>query len=161
MAAAHVSGTAAFVLSAQALTTNALKARILGTVDVVYGLVGKTTTGGRLNLCRAIGSCRDFTVVVRPPTVTLPASGGVADYTVSLRRSGGLPDPVKLSVGPLPPYSALSLPTSILTTTTTSVTFKLKVSARTPPGSYELTVMGKGGSPIRERAVIAVLVKSP
>ena len=29
------------------------------------------------------------------------------------------------------------------------------------PGSYEITITGKGGSPTRERAVIAVLVKSP
>ena len=161
MAVAHVSGTAAFLLAAQALTTSALKARILGTVDVVYGLVGKTATGGRLNLCRAIASCSDFTVVVRPPTASVPAAGGLAKYTVGLRRSGGFSDPVRFSVAPLPPNSGLNVTPSVVTGTTTWVIVTLKVSAATPQGSYEFTITGKGGSPTRERAVIAVLVKDP
>jgi hypothetical protein len=162
MAVAHVSGTAAFLLAAQALTTSALKARILGTVDVVNGLAGKTATGGRLNLCRASGSCRDFTVAVRPVTVSLPPSGGFAEYTVSVRRSGGFSDPVTLSLGPLPPHVSLSPPTTnVLKRATKWVRLRLKASARLAPGSYEITITGKGGSPTRERAVIAVLVKSP
>jgi len=58
MAAPQVSGAAALVLSAEpTLTTAQLEARLLGAVDLVPALAGRTVTGGRLDVCRAVTGC--------------------------------------------------------------------------------------------------------
>jgi Subtilase family len=57
MAAPHVSGAAALVLSRCALGTAALKSAIIGNVDAVAGLAGKVSTGGRLNVDRILRAC--------------------------------------------------------------------------------------------------------
>jgi subtilisin family serine protease len=55
MAAPHVSGAAALLLSAQPrLTAAQVKQRLLATVDRAPSLAGKTVTGGRLNVARAL-----------------------------------------------------------------------------------------------------------
>jgi aminopeptidase S len=57
MATPHVSGAAALVLSSCALSTANLKANILNNVDPISSLAGRTVTGGRLNVNRAIRAC--------------------------------------------------------------------------------------------------------
>jgi len=57
-AAPHVSGAAALILSAcSQLTVNELKALILNNVDPLPSLTGKVSTGGRLNVYKAIQNC--------------------------------------------------------------------------------------------------------
>ncbi len=63
MAVPHVTGAAALVNAATALTGRELRARLLGAVDRVTSLQGFTVTGGRLNIQRAVASA---------PTVTMP-----------------------------------------------------------------------------------------
>ena len=69
MAAPHVSGAAALVLSKCALSTAALKANLLGHVTPRASLSGITVTGGRLNVDAAIRSCA---VSPPPPGVSKP-----------------------------------------------------------------------------------------
>jgi subtilisin family serine protease len=57
MATPHVSGAAALVLSRCSLTTAQLKANLMNNVDPVSSLAGRTVTGGRLNVDRAIRAC--------------------------------------------------------------------------------------------------------
>lgn len=58
MATPHVAGAALLTLGAcPALSVAQLKATLLGAVDNVSSLQGKTITGGRLNVNRAIQSC--------------------------------------------------------------------------------------------------------
>jgi subtilisin family serine protease len=58
MATPHVSGAAALVLSrCSSLTTAQLKANLMNNVDPVSSLAGRTVTGGRLNVDRAIRAC--------------------------------------------------------------------------------------------------------
>jgi subtilisin family serine protease len=57
MATPHVSGAAALLLSRCTLDTPSLKSLILATVDADPALAGKTITGGRLNLARAVDGC--------------------------------------------------------------------------------------------------------
>jgi len=57
MATPHVAGAAALVLSKCALSTANLKANILNNVDLVSSLSGRTVTGGRLNVDKAIRAC--------------------------------------------------------------------------------------------------------
>jgi hypothetical protein len=57
MGAPQVSGAAALVLSKSSMSASALKADILGTVDVLPALAGLVRTGGRLNVCKALPGC--------------------------------------------------------------------------------------------------------
>lgn len=57
MAAPHVAGAGALIRSVCARNTYAIKQTILNNVDLVPALSGKTVTGGRLNLERAVRSC--------------------------------------------------------------------------------------------------------
>jgi subtilisin family serine protease len=57
MATPHVSGAAALVLSRCSLSTANLKANLMGNVDQISSLAGRTVTGGRLNVNRSIRAC--------------------------------------------------------------------------------------------------------
>lgn len=79
MATPYVSGAAALMLSACTLATPDLKKNLLDNVDLIPALAGQTTTGGRLNVNRAIRSCNG-------PAGLSPSS--VSFGTVSLGKSG-------------------------------------------------------------------------
>lgn len=70
MATPHVAGAAALALAVDpTLTVSQLRSGLLGTVDAVVGLAGKTVTGGRLNVGRLVESLSS------EPTVPMPPSG--------------------------------------------------------------------------------------
>ena len=70
MATPHVAGAAALALAVDpTLTVSQLRTGLLGTVDAVGGLSGKTVTGGRLNVGRLVESLSS------EPTIPLPPSG--------------------------------------------------------------------------------------
>jgi subtilisin family serine protease len=81
MAVPHVAGAAALMLSlSPSLSVAQLKSKILSSVDPVPALAGKTVSGGRLNLYKAL-----FAADVTPPTAPAnldahydSAQGGVA-----------------------------------------------------------------------------------
>ena len=81
MAAPHVSGAAVLVLSACNLNTASLKSTLLNNVDVIPALTGKTVTGGRLNVNRAIRSC------IAPQLPPLP-NGAVSFLKVDVAAQG-------------------------------------------------------------------------
>ena len=87
MAAPHVTGTAALLLSlAPQLTPAQLKQVILATADPLPGLTGKTVTGGRLNAGSAVGLVADALAQVAaapsqaspPPSPPTTSSGQAA-----------------------------------------------------------------------------------
>ena len=86
MATPHVSGAAMLVLSACTLSTSALKAALLNNTDPIPSLLGRTTTGGRLNVNRAIRSCG--TAVPASNTQNLlwhnQTTGALAEWLVSV-----------------------------------------------------------------------------
>ncbi len=57
MATPHVAGAAALVLSECNLSTANLKSNVLSNVDLVSSMSGRTVTGGRLNVNKAIRAC--------------------------------------------------------------------------------------------------------
>jgi hypothetical protein len=71
MAAAQVSGAAGLALSSQNMSTTALKADILGSVDRLPSLAGRVRTGGRLDVCKAIPACAS-TPPPPPPSPSPP-----------------------------------------------------------------------------------------
>jgi hypothetical protein len=83
MAAAQVSGAAALILSTGDLSTTNLQADILNNTDPIPALTGKTRTGGRLNICKAIPTCLEPVVTsLAPGNGTGGVSGGAAVYAV-------------------------------------------------------------------------------
>ena len=73
MATPHVSGAAALLLTRCSLDTAALKALLLTSVDPIPSLAGRTITGGRLNLARAIAGCGPAGNTAPTVTLTAPA----------------------------------------------------------------------------------------
>jgi subtilisin family serine protease len=74
MATPHVSGAAALLLSRCTLDTPSLKNLILSTVDADPALTGKTITGGRLDVGRAINACGRSGNVVPTVSLTTPSA---------------------------------------------------------------------------------------
>ncbi len=82
MAAPHVTGAAALIAAAQGLTGQALRARLLRSIDAVPALQGKTATGGRLNLRAAVSAPRggdDIVLYASAATIAGSAWTVVAD----------------------------------------------------------------------------------
>ena len=74
MAAPHVSGAAALLLSACSLTTADLKAALLTAADPIPAMAGVTRTGGRLNVNNAIRACAPLANPIPSLTSITPAS---------------------------------------------------------------------------------------
>jgi subtilisin family serine protease len=132
MAAPHVSGAAALLLSRCSLNTADLKSTILSNVDLIPSLGAITITGGRLNVNSAIRACAGqstFTLTPSPDRVspgdplavrwTAPAGHSAIDW-IALYRVGD----------PNTTYGWFSY-----TGDATSGTFT--VSAPADPGQYE------------------------
>jgi serine protease len=68
MAAPHVSGAAALVLSKCSLEVADLKATLLDNVDVVSSLSGRVSTSGRLDVDKALRACAPAQVAPSIPT---------------------------------------------------------------------------------------------
>lgn len=84
MAAPHVSGAAALVLSRCPLATAALKDALVGTVQPMDALAALTISGGRLDVNSAIHSC-----IAPPPAPTLSAVGGDGEVRLSWNSATG------------------------------------------------------------------------
>ena len=94
MAAPHVAGVAALVLSTEALGVAALRERLLVSADTVPGLEGVVASGRRLNACRAVGCTprTDFSPVlhVAPDAISVTAgSSTVLSAEVAATRTSG------------------------------------------------------------------------
>ena len=100
MAAPYVSGAAALVLSAcPGLTAATLKSTLLDSVDHIPALAGRTITGGRLNVDRAIRSCpvdlglKNLTFTtgtyIFTAKTSLTASSMTIDHTASVTFTAG------------------------------------------------------------------------
>jgi len=77
MATPQVTGAAALILSAEpAWSTAQVRSAIIGTVDPVPALSGKTRSGGRLDVCKAIPGCAPL-LGVSPGSMTMQASPGI------------------------------------------------------------------------------------
>jgi subtilisin family serine protease len=82
MATPHVSGAAALVLSRCALNTANLKTDILNNVDSISSMAGITTTGGRLNVNRAITACTACAgLLAAPLNIWWPNDGSILSGT--------------------------------------------------------------------------------
>jgi subtilisin family serine protease len=154
LAAAHVAGAAALILSTGTFDTATLKAKINGSVDPKASLTGKTITGGRLNVCRAIGCTGPqqpgYTITVNPVSQSVLA-GGTATYTVTLSSLNGFYGGVALSARDYPANTTVSFtPASISLAPGASApsTLQLKTTGETQGGAFKVSVIGTSGSTV-------------
>ncbi len=118
MAAPHVSGAAALVLSLCAIDTATLRETLLGTVDHVPDLEDVTVTGGRLNVNSALHACTS------PPSTPdgLTARGGDSRVTLTWPAVvGAMRYNVKRSLVSGGPYSILAEDVAGITFTDTGL----------------------------------------
>lgn len=152
MATPHVAGAAALILSTGTYTTSELKSQILNNVDPIASLSGKTTTGGRLNVCRAIPGCvipapmPNFLLSVSPSSQTVSRSGGTLTYSVTVNWQNSFTDPVNFTISGLPAGVSASFTPNPTSTNTSSL--KLTIPSSVSRGTFTFTVTGTGGSPI-------------
>jgi serine protease len=149
MAAPMVSGAAALVLSSCTLSTAGLRSNILSNVDAATTLTGRTTSGGRLNVYRAVSGCAgptpsSFRITVTPGTQSMDVNG-TANLTVSITAVGGFTGPVSLSASALPAgFGATFSPSTVGGTGTAIVT--LTTGPNVASGTYAIRITGTSGS---------------
>jgi serine protease len=151
MAAPHVSGVAALMLSLHPdLPVDVLKAKLLETVDPLASLAGKTLTGGRLNAQRALAALGPalptFHLTINPTTASL-TQGNATPFTVEVTPTNGFTGEVTLSLASTP---ALVGATATFTPNPVapggSASLSVATSFNTATGTYQLTVTGLSGS---------------
>ena len=149
MSSPTVSGAAALVLAACSLTTSQLRADILNNVDPLTTLAGKTTSGGRLNVYRALTACAGspqpgFRLSVTPGTQTTEVNGAVS-LTVRVSSVGGFTGPVSLAASGPTGITAAFNPSSISGGSGTS-TLTLTTGPAVQAGTYFINVSGTSGA---------------
>lgn len=156
MATPHVTGAAALILSApgqSGFTVAQLKAAILNNVDSISSLAGKTITGGRLNVCKAIPGCSDTATPTSTPTATstatptptrtLTSTPTATSTSTSTPTSTASPTPTRTHTStptatstftPTPTFTLTSTPdvTSTVTPTSTATYTPSPTATRTP-----------------------------
>lgn len=138
MAAPYVSGAAALLLSACSLNTDALRSNLLQNVDAVAGLSGRVSTGGRLNVFRALTRCAAPSVsMTATPTARTITAGTATTYSLATSTTGGLSGSATLSITGAPAGVTVSAPASVSLGTT--VTVNVNAALTTTPGTYNLT----------------------
>jgi subtilisin family serine protease len=160
MATPHVSGSAALILSKLTLTTAALKSQILNNVDSIPALAGITTTGGRLNVNKALGGVPppppgpDFTLSASPSSQTV-VQGLSTSYTVTITRTGGFTGAVTLSVSGLGAGATGTFSPNPTSGASSTLTVTTTPTAAT--GSFPLTITGTSGTLTRTTSVTLVV----
>jgi subtilisin family serine protease len=160
MATPHVAGAAALVLSVCALDTAGVKSNLLSNVDPIGSMTGVTTTGGRLNVNKAIRACSapatpDFSLSATPSSRSVTQGAGTT-YTVTVTPSGGFTGAVTLSASGLP---AAATATFSPNPTTGASTMTVTTGSTTPTGSYPLTITGTSGT--SHTATVTLVVTAP
>ena len=159
MAAPHVSGAAALVLSAcGSLSTASLKQLLLANVIPTFALSVTTSSRGRLNVDQAIRACAaDYSLSAAPLSQTV-SSGNGTSYTVNIARAAAFTGAITFSVSGLPSGAGGAFspnPTSSVASTLTITT-----SSTTPAGTYPLTITGLSGSLSRSTSATLIVTAS-
>ncbi|MFZ5863099.1 MAG: S8 family serine peptidase [Nitrospirota bacterium] len=157
-AAPHVSGAAALILSQfPSYTLTQVRDAILSTVDPIPALTGRTTTGGRLNVQRALLS--NFTVTAAPVSQAVTA-GGSTTYAVTVTSQGAFSGSVALTLGAMDANLAGSfIPTTVTVPASGTATSTLTISAQPSIaiGSYPVVIRGTAAGEVHTTTVTVVI----
>jgi probable HAF family extracellular repeat protein len=158
MAAPHVSGAAALVLSNCSLNTAALKDVLMVSGDKVPLLGGLIMTGARLNAAKAVSTCTlpYYTLSPSPLELTIQP-GGTDRYVVTVTPFKSYTGSVTMRTTGLPPGVTATFEPAVVTVAgvpkTTILT--LNVPLNVLPGNHQFTI--KGVSANQDRTAAAFL----
>jgi subtilisin family serine protease len=145
MATPMVSGAAALVLSTCTLSTQDLKADLLSTVDALPSLNGMTSTGGRLNVYRAVSACTNsspsgllLTVSPGSQRLDLNSSVNLTVTATSIARTN-------LAVFGLPPGVTATFDSNFIGPGTGSATLTLTAGTGAVEGTFTIGIGGTSG----------------
>ena len=121
-----------------------------------------TGTSGTLartaNVTLTVTAPADFSISAQPASQTVQ-SGGSAAFTLTVSPSGGFSGAVTFAVSGVPSGASPSFnPASVTTSGTTTLT--VATTAATPPGTYQITVTGTGGT-LARTANVTLTVTAP
>ena len=151
MAAPHVSGAAALVLSyAPHLTTEQLKESLLTSVDVIPSLAPYVSTGGRLNVYNAIANLSPIAASPIDPNFGSHQEGYIQrpTQTITISNRGSQ----NVTLNPLPTIENWTLVQeanwTIALEPNQTRTFTIRPNDELAAGTYEptITVTGSGGA---------------
>src|SRR5205807_370610 len=131
-------------------------------VDPIPSLAGRTVTGGRLNVNKAIRACAapanpDFALSAAPASRTVTQGGGTT-YTVNVSPSGGFTGAISLNATGLPAGASASFSPN---PATGSATMSVSTGAGTPTGSFSVTITGTSGNLTHTTSVSLVVSAAP
>ncbi|HYP12287.1 MAG TPA: S8 family serine peptidase, partial [Bryobacteraceae bacterium] len=145
MASPHVSGAAALILSNCPVGTTGLKDLLLRSADRIPAMSGITTTGGRLNVSRAVNSCTVpyYTLSAAPGELTIPV-GGTNRFTVTITPYKAYTGSVTMSVADLPPGVTATFQPAVVAVSGVAKTTILTLTVNTTalPGIHRFTIKG-------------------
>jgi subtilisin-like proprotein convertase family protein len=132
------------------LTYAEVKQGLMNTVDPIPSLNGKTVTGGRLNVYRAVSSLGPpqptFRVSVDPSSATV-SQGQSASFTVSTAAVAGFTGDVTLSLSSVPALAGATASFSANPVAAGGASvLTLSTSTATAAGTYNLTITGTSGT---------------
>ncbi|HKD97358.1 MAG TPA: S8 family serine peptidase, partial [Micromonosporaceae bacterium] len=162
LAAPHVAGALALLLSAFPDTSAERQATALRMSAVDLGQVGPDSDYGygRLDAFAAyqwLATSPDFSVTAAPATVTV-ASGTTGHATVTVAAQGGFAGTVAFSLSGLPVGVGTATFTPTAVTGSGSSQLSIATTASAPAGTYPLTVTGTGGGTAHSTTVTLVVV---
>jgi subtilisin family serine protease len=167
MAAPHVSGVAALVLSVPAcgnLGVANLADVLLSNTVPLPSLAGRTITGGRLSADRAVANCATLLPTPPPSPPAVDFGIAVSPLSLSVRRWRPArfavttavncvgPGEVALTVTGLPNNASASFAPNPAVAGTSS-TLTVQADGTTPKGIYTLTITGTSGASSRTATV--------
>jgi probable HAF family extracellular repeat protein len=145
MAAPHVSGAAALVLSSCPINTAAVKDVLIATGDKLPALNGVTMTGARLNVARAVSTCTApyFTLNPTPQEVTI-RPGRTGTYVITITPFKSYKGSVMMSVTGLPAGVTGTFQPAVVNMAAVpqTTTLTLNVPVNVLPGSHQFTIRG-------------------
>jgi subtilisin family serine protease len=169
MAAPHVSGAAALVLSVPAcstLTPAELRSVLVGYTDTIPALVGSVLTGGRLNVATAVNRCSqqplpvlpepgpDFSITATPALQSVQR-GFSATYEITLTPVRNFTGTVDLTLTNVPTGATATLPPNVPVTypEPTKTTLSVQTGSSTKTWTYFIRVTGTSGELVHSTTV--------
>jgi subtilisin family serine protease len=159
MATPFVAGAAALLLSNCTANTATLRGHLLASVDAISSLNGKTQTGGRLNVYKAIRRCATPTVsLVATPAVQVVKAGDTTTYSLLADATGGLSGPGTIAITNLPTGVTTKLGGAV--TLGTPVALSVTVPKTVAVGTYALLANLTVGASYKASVPLTLTVQS-
>lgn len=162
MAAPHVSGAAALLLSLNdQLTTQEIKDNLMNYGDNIPALTGKTISGNRLNLYNSLSQVPapnpDFRISITPVYQVIE-QGETTFYTVNIQSLSGFSDPVTLRVSSNPDIGNIVNFNPNPVTPGSSSIMSVTTNENTTMTEYNIDISGSSGSILKSTSILLKVI---